>query len=194
MEMETIIEQGSYKDYNWIVTYDNDPWNPREDHWNLSKMICFHSRYSLGDDHNFTSPAHFHQWLKLFPELIVRPLYLYDHSGITISTKAFHCPWDSGQVGYAYVTKGRTTKAGLDWEDKDELLRQLEAEVNVYDAYLTGQVYRWTVEDHTGDNIDMCGGYYDDLTLAIEDAKFHCKHNWLHHHKPIIERLKEVTS
>lgn len=36
--------------------------------------------------------------------LIVLPLHLYDHSGITMSTGGFSCPWDSGQVGYIYVT------------------------------------------------------------------------------------------
>lgn len=32
------------------------------------------------------------------------PLFLYDHSGITMSTGPFHCPWDSGQVGFIYMT------------------------------------------------------------------------------------------
>ena len=32
-------------------------------------------------------------------------LYLYDHSGITMSTGSFCDSWDSGQVGFIYVTK-----------------------------------------------------------------------------------------
>jgi len=32
------------------------------------------------------------------------PLYLYDHSGITISTGPFSCPFDSGQVGFIYCS------------------------------------------------------------------------------------------
>jgi len=36
---------------------------------------------------------------------IILPLYLYDHSGITMSTGPFSCPWDSGQVGWIYAPK-----------------------------------------------------------------------------------------
>ena len=39
------------------------------------------------------------------PNNIVLPVYLYDHSGIRISTSPFSCPWDSGQVGVIYCTK-----------------------------------------------------------------------------------------
>jgi hypothetical protein len=36
--------------------------------------------------------------------VVVLPLYLYDHSGLTISTSPFSCRWDSGQVGYIHTT------------------------------------------------------------------------------------------
>ena len=40
-------------------------------------------------------------------EVVALPLYLYDHSGITMNTSGFSCPWDSGQVGWIYCTKKR---------------------------------------------------------------------------------------
>ena len=36
---------------------------------------------------------------------VVLPVYMYDHSGITINTTGFSCPWDSGMVGIIYVSK-----------------------------------------------------------------------------------------
>lgn len=36
--------------------------------------------------------------------VVMLPLYLYDHGGITINTTGFHCPWDSGQVGWIHTT------------------------------------------------------------------------------------------
>ena len=36
---------------------------------------------------------------------IVMPLYLLDHSGLAMQTESFHDPWDSGQVGWVYVSK-----------------------------------------------------------------------------------------
>lgn len=35
----------------------------------------------------------------------ILPLYLYDHSGITMSTTSFNDRWDSGQVGYIYASR-----------------------------------------------------------------------------------------
>lgn len=35
----------------------------------------------------------------------ILPLFLYDHSGITMNTSGFHCPWDSGRVGWIYMSK-----------------------------------------------------------------------------------------
>ena len=41
---------------------------------------------------------------------LMLPLYLYDHSGLAMSTESFsgrapHAEWDSGQVGWIYVSK-----------------------------------------------------------------------------------------
>ena len=43
-------------------------------------------------------------WTALEKDYVILPLYLYDHSGISMSTGAFSCPWDSGRVGYIYVS------------------------------------------------------------------------------------------
>ena len=40
-------------------------------------------------------------------DYILLPLYLYDHSGITMNTTGFSCSWDSGQVGFIYASKAR---------------------------------------------------------------------------------------
>ena len=41
---------------------------------------------------------------------IVLPIYMYDHSGITISVNPFSCPWDSGQIGFIYISKEKARK------------------------------------------------------------------------------------
>ncbi|SNS23209.1 hypothetical protein SAMN05446037_1006135 [Anaerovirgula multivorans] len=38
---------------------------------------------------------------------VILPLYLYDHSGITMSSSPFSCQWDSVQVGWIFCTKER---------------------------------------------------------------------------------------
>lgn len=99
---------------------------------------------------------------------IILPLYLYDHSGITMSTGRFSCPWDSGQVGFIYCTIERGIAECGSVENAEKYLR---GEVKVYDQYLTGDVYGFVVEEADdyglGDNddldwneIDSCWGFY----------------------------------
>jgi len=70
--------------------------------------------------------------------ICILPLYLYDHSGITMRTSPFSCQWDSGQVGFIYCTKERCDELGADFSKAEDCLR---AEVEEYDQYLTGDVY-----------------------------------------------------
>jgi hypothetical protein len=112
------------------------------------------------------------------------PIYMYDHSGITIRTYPFECPWDSGQIGYIYVTYAQILKE-LDIKRLSPKARKwaynlLRGEINVYNQYLTGEVYGYVIEktvhcDHCKKDsveiIDSCWGFYgfdsvkDDLGL-----------------------------
>jgi hypothetical protein len=95
---------------------------------------------------------------------IILPLYLYDHSGITMNTTGFSCSWDSGQVGYIYVSKKRAmAELGLKTFGKrgyEKTVKALRQEVETYDQYLTGDVYGFQLEDKDGDVIDSCWGFY----------------------------------
>jgi hypothetical protein len=45
------IKEERIGNYILRMFYDECPTDPRED-FNLSKMVCFHKRHSLGDDHD----------------------------------------------------------------------------------------------------------------------------------------------
>lgn len=139
---------------------------------NLGTMICFHKHYSLGDKHNLKTDS-FDGWDAIRQYLIdeeqaeiILPLYLYDHSGITMATHPFSCHWDSGQVGFIFVTEKKRKAEGL---TKKQAEQQLQAEVKTYNQYLTGDVYSYKVTkeeycSHCGvttfKTLDSCGGYY----------------------------------
>ena len=149
---------------------DQSPESPRE--WdNLGTMVCFHRNYNLGDEHDYCS-GNYDGWDEMKEEIIkqenvhtILPLYLYDHSGITMSTSPFHCPWDSGQVGWIFVSKDKVKNEGID-ESKIESI--LKGEVETYDQYLTGDVYGYKVYevsecDHGHEHLkdlDSCWGFY----------------------------------
>lgn len=104
------------------------------------------------------------QAIQLCPDIYSQPLYLYDHSGITISTSAFGCAWDSGQIGFAFITGAqmkresvfkRWTPAARQWA-RDII----DSETRVYDDYLTGQVYGYVIASDSDSHMDSCWGYY----------------------------------
>ena len=87
-------------------------------------MCCFHKRYSLGDKHSIDN-SQFEDWdeveeylIKEEKAIVILPLYLYDHSGITISTAPFSCNWDSGQIGFIYTTEKRIKELKVELDDK----------------------------------------------------------------------------
>lgn len=45
--------------YTLFILDDDTPMNPREDHDCLGKMVCWHSRYSLGEKHDYDEPSDF---------------------------------------------------------------------------------------------------------------------------------------
>lgn len=101
------------------------------------------------------------------PEVAVcLPIYLYDHSGITVSHGSFYCPWDSGQVGWHYATWEGLAENWPDDPSSTETLQKaeecLKAELAEYDAYLRGDVYTFVVEDDEGNYLDSCGGFIND--------------------------------
>jgi hypothetical protein len=143
-------------------------------------MVCFHRRYRLGDTHSFHAEDFNEEMITDITDKggVVLPLYLYDHSGITISTSPFSCPWDSGQVGFIYVTADSIRKEysvkRISKKTRELATSCLEQEVKTYDEYLTGQVYGFIVEDEEGNYLDSCWGFYGleyCREQAIESAK-----------------------
>lgn len=123
--------------------------------------------------HDWPDPAAFDAEMRATPHIRL-PLYLYDHSGLTMSTAAFHCPWDSGQVGWIYVTHAALRKEHdmkrVSRRIREAALALMRVEVSEYDQYLTGDVWTVDIEDRDGEIIDSCGGFYG-LDHAIEEGR-----------------------
>ena len=187
------------------IYYDEDPLNPRKEWDHAATMVCWHRRYSLGDEQPTCEPGDYFRNMVddecphcegtgsepgaepledynpttdcarcegtgavLDEEVIglvekayyILPLYLYDHSGITMSTGSFSCPWDSGQVGWIYISIEKAASEG--WKTPEQAYKAMQAEVEEYDHYLTGQCYGYVVEDTDGEGIDSCWGFLGD--------------------------------
>jgi hypothetical protein len=165
MKQSDVVDTIELDGFTVNIIQDDDPMNPREEWDNLGTMVCFHNRYNLGDkDHGFSDPSDFREWLKENPSIVL-PLYLYDHSGISMSTGSFSDPWDSGQVGWIYVTYVKIRKE-YSWKyitsaRAKQIQTYLKNEVETYDQYLTGDVYGFQVVcNECKEDLDSCWGFY----------------------------------
>lgn len=165
------------------VFRDTDPMDPRE--WsNLGKMVCFHRRYRLGDEHPFRQED-WDSWRDMQEHMekelgaVVLPLYLYDHSGITMSCEPFYCIFDSGQVGLIYapiddIRKEYSFDGDLTPELREKVVSLLKHEVSTYDQYLRGDVWSFSITEN-GEWLDSCGGFFseDEARTAGEESMTH---------------------
>lgn len=153
------------------IYHDENASSPREDD-NLTTMACFHARYSLGDKGHKYVTEDYHDWEEFKADLIkkekpilILPLYMYDHSGITISLDPFGDKWDSGQIGFVFITNksidniGTTINDGENFTDyRKRLATYMRGEVETYDLYLRGECYGYEIIHEDGTE-DSCGGF-----------------------------------
>ena len=114
-------------------------------------------------------------------EFVWRPISIYDHSGVSIwlGGTAGHvdAQWDCSTIGFAYVEKCTAEKEWIS-SDKYKTWQEwanhiMEAEMDVYDDYVEGNCYGWSIKDEDDDVIDSCGGYLgrDNIEEMFKDAQ-----------------------
>ncbi len=166
-------DEYTYKGHKIKIENDDSCVNPRTEWDNLGIMLCRHKRYTLGDEvaSKEIPWGDFDSWqdakdyiLNKYEVGVILPLYLYDHSGITMNTTGFSCGWDSGQVGFIISTKDKMkkeyNKKRISKQLSDRVEEYLKGEVKSYDQYLTGDVYFYRIEDSNGTELDSCSGNF----------------------------------
>lgn len=199
------MKEIEYRGCKILIEYDEDARSPRRENDNFGTMVCWHTRHDLGDKHPYRDPITFQREVlrevspfktenmdldklaSLFNRYFLwLPVYLYDHSGLTIATTPFSCPWDSGRLGYIYVSKksamanwkkkSLTAKTGWKAEDGTDqtveaaALRILQSEVDEYDSYISGEVYMYETQAPDGETIDSGCGFTGSDTLSDDGA------------------------
>ena len=154
------MDKIEYKGHTIKIEQDRDPINPREDD-NVGTMVIFGKYKYIGDKHDYRSPEALQEFFDENKDSVVYlPIYLYDHSGITISTSPFSCRWDSGQVGFIYATKAKVIEeyGAFSREAQEQAKGRLDGEVETCDTYIKGEVYDYTIDGELCD--DSCGGFH----------------------------------
>ena len=194
-----------------VIEQEPFPEDPRS--WdNIGTMLCCHRDYHLGDcNTNEETEQQFAEICRKYgksdeeidemafaeevqfileqDDVCGFPLWLYDHSGISISTRR-QCSWDSSFVGLIFVEKDSYLaqmglKEDIYWKVRAE--KTLESEIEIYNDFLEGNVCQWVLYEPTiiirqsmdgkelsreideeGEEVDGIGGYYN---LTLEDAE-----------------------
>jgi hypothetical protein len=178
-----------HKGFTIRIEREENPQNPREEWDNVTNMICFHRRYILGDKNHNYNVDDYANWEQLKDAIIkqedvvqILPIYMYGHSGITIKTTPFNCPWDSGQIGFIWITR-KSVLENFGWKRLTkkriiELENTLIQDVAIYDAYLTGDVYGYVIVGPDEKPTEhSCWGIYGDSEIkedgcVVNEARY----------------------
>lgn len=200
----TITQRATVGEMVLEIGLDIHALNPREYSDPISRMLCFHSRYDLGDDLDYRVDDYdgWYEVKKAIEEdenvVVIKPVYLFDHSGITISTTPFSCRWDSGQVGWVWITKESIEEnyGECNEENTEKAVSMMMTEIEEYDDYIRGDVYEYTLYEKVTcecckhvdmEHIDGCSGFYG-YTNLIENIKHYLSEDWHH----LLEELEDV--
>ena len=176
--------------YIAVIYHADDIFDPRDDE-NLWKFVFFHRSYELGDykwmkKHGIKTPDDFEEYLFFTKDVIMETtIYAYDHGMIQISldnsTYPFNDRWDAGVIGHAILLKDDIKKFYGDKEImlyeltdelKNKVWEELQHEIKVYNHYLVGEHYCYTLYDkNTLNNIDGCCGFYENIYDAIKEIR-----------------------
>jgi hypothetical protein len=151
---------------------DEEPMNPRKD------LECLGTIYHCSRRHRFGSDEVMDvddiKAMADNPDIISLPVFLYDHSGLSMSTKAFSCPWDSGQIGIIAIDRATALKEfggkQVTKALRDKVIKRLEAEIGCYNDYLEGNYCGYVITDRDGNDVDSCWGF-ENLEGCLSEAK-----------------------
>lgn len=173
-QKEQPVKEKKFGDKTVKIFIDQDPQDPRKAWDNLGTIKHWHRRYDFGDGKINVQDA---EAILDSNDYIAIPIFMYDHSGATIKAayeNPFHCQWDSGCVGVAYVSKEKVKKewnvSRISKKLRQTIIQNLISEVETLNHYISGYVYGFVIENADGVEEDSCWGYYEDPESVIKLA------------------------
>lgn len=174
------IAAGQIGDYTWEVVSDAYAEHPYRGWDMLSRMVFSRtfshlaycpevSKMAQQDWRNFSQEP---PWDKL---IYITPIYAYSHGDTTFSLRPFSDLWDSGQVGWLFVTQEAAKKNWPKyggWVLAKCAERLAKQEFKEFKNWVDDGAYGWQVRDKDGEVVDSCWEYYEReaATNAAESA------------------------
>ena len=174
----TIISWSHYKNFSWGHKYF---YNSAEALYELLMENNYLEQMEEDYNYNYTE----NHFVDEYCEQLKHRIIALDIVGF-ITTQGSHIYTrearfnfnDEHQIGLIYVPIGdwKTKNWNPKVEEKDRILRCMEADVKIYNAYLNGEVYGYQIEPKDNNRLgcdDSCWGFYGDYEESglLEEAK-----------------------
>lgn len=169
-----------------VIEYDQDPLTPRDFDGNLGYFITVDRDYRSPDNNETiqqivkdtgdlvsSQQDHIKRIKKEIKSqldekvIYIWPVVKYEHTSINYSLGTKH-GFDYSNNGF-YIVTDKTLEKIYNRENtptKKQLEKQIQAEINLYNKYVNGDIYQFALYDENGDFEDSCCGFYD-----IEDIR-----------------------
>ena len=148
--------------------------SPRE--WdNLTVIVTIKNNHHTIGDFQVNDSEELREMLKGHKAKYAMPLYVYEHSGISLKCfedkvgYPYNDQWVAGCIGMVYTTEKLLKDNGLDKYPKDKVMDQMKTEIETYSQWCNGECYgfrlsEWSKCDKCNQledkEIDSCFGYY----------------------------------
>jgi hypothetical protein len=101
--------------------------------------------------------------------LVIYPVVKYEHSGVSYKLGTAH-GFDYSNNGFYIVTDKTQKELGTPKKSFEKVIAQ---ELELYNKWVNGEVYGFSLYDDNGDLVDSCGDFYD-----LEDMRENLPKEW----------------
>jgi len=137
-------------------------------------FCAWHRNYELGRLNGDEA----REFIEFAPEGSIRiPIYIYQHSGVVLSTTPFSCPWDSGQVGWWIFTPEDIAQYESEEKAREMIPKGVEASIASMNAISNGDIWGYEIIDFDGDVADSCWGFVGSDESTVEAMRAHLPEN-----------------
>lgn len=137
------------------------------DNINIGAIVCYvlfwqkHERAFLTDKQH---QALLRAYRKLCKQYYFDTLGLYEHSAYHFYT-GIRCGWDNSTIGFVAVDRKNPFQTDKRYND-EECKQIIQEALKAYNTYANGGIMSVCVEDQNGEEVDCCGGFYDDNAIS----------------------------
>ena len=140
------------------IEQDDDPQNPQQYSDEDMFLVSKHRQFYVPEPGQQRIPDSANEVVDKWKKTHwVFPVEAYIHGGVSLALAGEgNFPdrqWDVSQCGFVFVSK-------LSWRLSKSARKQAVSWLETWNQYLSGDVWRYVIEDEDGNEIDSCSGMY----------------------------------